>query len=133
MQSLCALARSSAFMPAVFLLHIAILLSGLAGSALADRQVFMKAFLSSPFMSPALSLQVFILFCCGVIAVSGALVSVALVSAAKAGPQANIATRPKVSTFFMSSLVGVILWVGGRRPGFGASLRHADCPKQRFR
>src|SRR5258708_4210020 len=33
MHSLCALARSSLFMPAVFLLHIAILLSGFAGAA----------------------------------------------------------------------------------------------------
>src|ERR1700674_3886152 len=100
MHSLCALARSSAFMPAVFLLHIAILLSGFSG--LADKQVFMKALRSSPFMSFALSLQVFIFSCCGVIFVSAAiLVSAVLGSAAKAGPQANTAARPRVRIIFI--------------------------------
>src|SRR5450755_538848 len=127
MQSLCALARSSAFMPAVFLLHIAILLSGLGGAA--DRHVFMNALRSSPFMSAALSLQVFIFCCCGVIV--AALVSAAGVSAANAGPQANIATKPIVSAFFMGVSGGFGKVAEGM--SFRASLRHADCPKQRFR
>src|SRR6476620_8382848 len=64
MHSLCALARSSAFIPAVFLLHIAILLSFFAG--LADRQVFMNALRSSPVLPVASALQAFIFSCCGV-------------------------------------------------------------------
>src|SRR5450755_4866573 len=142
MHSLCALERSSAFMPAVFLLHIAILLSGFAGAAgAADKQVFMNALRSSPFMSVALVLQFFIFSCCGVIAavafvsaalVSAALASAALVSAAKAGAQANMATRPKLSKVFMG-----VSWKWFFEccltNGFRASLRHGDCPKQRFR
>src|ERR1700724_992209 len=98
MHSLCALARSSAFMPAVFLLHIAILLSGFAG--LADRQVFMKALRSSPFMSFALSLQVFIFSCCGVMVVPTAILFSAV--AANAGPQANKAAKARGRLFFMA-------------------------------
>src|SRR5450755_382804 len=132
MHSLCALERSSAFMPAVFLLHIAILLSGFAGAAgAADKQVFMNALRSSPFMSVALLLHVFIFSCCGVIA-AVAFVSAALVSAAKAGAQANMATRPKLSKVFMG-----VSWKWFFEccltNGFRASLRHGDCPKQRFR
>src|SRR5450631_345795 len=129
MHSLCALERSSAFMPAVFLLHIAILLSGFGGAA--DRQVFMNALRSSPFMSVALLLHVFIFSCCGVMA-AVAFVSAALVSAAKAGAQANMATRPKLSKVFMG-----VSWKWFFEccltNGFRASLRHGDCPKQRFR
>src|SRR6202521_1862057 len=105
MHSLCALARSSAFMPAVFLLHLAILLSGFSG--LPTKQVFIKDLRSSPFMSLALSLQVFIFSCCGVILVSAAVLvsAVILVSAATAGPQANKAARQRVRVFFMVSLM----------------------------
>src|SRR4029453_7545544 len=83
MHSLCAFARSSFARPAVFLLHIAILLSGFAAvTGLFDRQVFMNALRSSPFLSPAWSLQAFIFSCC---ALGAFVVSAALVSAANDG------------------------------------------------
>ena len=71
MHSLCALARASLSKPAVFLLHMAILLSALTGCAF--RQLDMNALRSSPFMSAAFELQAFIFSCCGL-------------SAANAGP-----------------------------------------------
>src|SRR5260370_28821209 len=95
------LAASALIIAVVFLLHIAILLFGFSG--LADKQVFMKDLRSSPFMSFALSLQVFIFSCCGVILVSAAILAsgAILVSAANAGPHANKAARPTVRIFFM--------------------------------
>src|ERR1700730_2095465 len=97
MHSLCALARSSAFMPAVFLLHIAILLSGFAG--LADRQGFIKALRLWAFMSFALSLPAFISSCRGVMVVPTAFLFSAV--AANAGPKENKAAKPRVRIFFM--------------------------------
>src|SRR4030095_2842484 len=55
MHSDCALARASPDIPAVCLLHIDILLSGLA-----ERHVFMNALRSSPVLPSALTLPPFI-------------------------------------------------------------------------
>src|SRR6266849_784406 len=121
MHSLRVLSASALLIPFVFSLHIAILLFGFSG--LADRQVFMKALRSSPFMSFALSLQVFIFSCCGVILVSAAILVSALVSAANAGPQANMASRERVRIFFMG-----VSWEGFWGFAEGVSGRVYDTP-----
>src|SRR5215831_13152181 len=100
MHSLRALSASALLIPLVFSLHIAILLLGFSSAAgLAERQVFMKALRSSPFLSPALSLQAFIFSCCEFFA--SVLVFVSLVSAASALPQANRPTKASARSFFI--------------------------------
>src|SRR5271157_4728147 len=56
MHSERALSASALVMPLVLALHSAILLCGLAGAGVADRQVFMNVLRSSPFMSAAYAL-----------------------------------------------------------------------------
>ena len=80
MHSLRVLSASAFAMPLVFSLHIAILL--FAGAGFAERQVFMNAWRSSPFLSAAFSLQAFILSCCEFALVSAVVLSVAAVVAA---------------------------------------------------
>src|SRR5271157_4313626 len=105
MQSERALSASALLMPLVFELHSAILFCGFAGGC-ADRQVFMNALRSSPFMSPALVLHCFILSCCELVA-AGLVVSAA-VSAATAAPQANRPASASTSSDFIGiSLVGL--------------------------
>src|SRR5215468_4053177 len=105
MHSLRALSASALLIPLVFSLHIAILLLGFSSAAgLAERQVFMNALRSSPFLSPALSLQAFIFSCCEFFAsvlVFVSLVSAALVSAASALPQANRPSTANARSFFI--------------------------------
>src|ERR1043166_1532354 len=91
MHSARVLFASSLLMPLVFSLHIAILLFAFSG--LADRQLFMKALRSSPFLSAAWSLHIFILSCCDIFA------SV-LVSAAYALPQARSAAAASARNRF---------------------------------
>src|SRR5215831_6527281 len=80
MHSLRALSASAFDMPLVFSLHIAILLLGFSAAAgFAERQVFMNAWRSSPFLSPAFSLHIFIFSCCEFGLLSEALVSAAAV------------------------------------------------------
>ena len=109
MHSDCALARASPDIPAVCLLHIDILLSGLA-----DKHVFMNALRSSPVLPSALTLQAFIFSCCAFGAAAGAgvaaVVAVAAglaaagvaVSAANAGAAAAIAhAATRINILFM--------------------------------
>src|SRR5208337_4860567 len=105
MHSERALSASALLMPLVLALHSAILLCGLAGAAgLADRQVFMNALRSSPFISPALALQSFILSCCELVA-AGA-VAALWVSAATALPQASRLVSTSTSKDFIGFLPG---------------------------
>src|SRR5208282_3933091 len=105
MHSERALSASALLMPLVLALHSAILLCGLAGAGFADRQVFINVLRSSPFMSPALALQSFILSCCEFVAAGGA--ALVGVSAAYALPQANTQNSASMSNGFIEfSLVG---------------------------
>ena len=125
MHSLRALSPSALLMPLVFSLHIAILLLGFSG--LAERQVFMNALRSSPFLSPACSLHIFILSCCAFCASLGALseaavlvsaVFASLLSAASAVPQANSPARTSVRIVFFEVPLEVL------SDGIETSLRH---------
>src|SRR5271165_3738761 len=115
MQSERALSASALLMPLVLALHSAILFCGFA-AGVADRQVFMNALRSSPFMSPALVLHSFILSCCELVA-AGFVVSVA-VSAATAVPQANRPASVSTSSDFIDILPG---WSGRLQASSGES------------
>src|SRR5208282_4661114 len=127
MHSERALSASALAMPLVLALHSAILFGGLAGAGVADRQVFINVLRSSPFMSPALALQSFILFCCEFVAAGG----VALVagSAAYTPPQANTPKSASVSKAFIEFSPVGRLQAG---QAVGASLRHRRAARQRF-
>src|SRR5258708_39684370 len=95
---------------------MAILLSGF----LADKQVFMNALRSSPFMSPALVLHTFIFSCWGVV----------VSWAANTLPDANRLSRDSVSSFFIT---GFSRWFSGGRSDLRPSLRQGERGKQRKR
>src|SRR5208283_1871319 len=128
MHSERALSASALLMPLVLALHSAILLCGLAGAAgLADRQVFMNALRSSPFISPALVLQSFILSCCEFVA-AGAAAGVAL-SAPYALAQANRLANASTSNGFIDFSLVDRLQSG---QALAASLRHRRAARQRL-
>src|SRR5437870_202004 len=82
MHSERALLASSLVIPLVLALHSASLLFGLAALAdLPDKQLFMNALRSSPFLSPACALHAVIFSCCAVLP--------SLLSAAYAEPHTN--------------------------------------------
>src|SRR3974377_1308484 len=99
MHSERALSASALLIPLVLALHSAILFFDGAGAGFAERQVFMNALRSSPFISPSLVLQSFIFCCCEFDA--SVFVASVLVSAAYAPPQATAPASPSASSNFM--------------------------------
>src|SRR6266516_4588357 len=106
MHSERALLASSFVIPLVLALHSAILLFFISAAGLAERQPFMNALRSSPFLSPACSLQAFILSCCDILP--------SLASAAYAPPQAKNPTSASAKSLFIARLLKVD-WDGRER------------------
>src|SRR5438094_3459041 len=123
MHSARALLASSFVIPLVLALHSASLLFFVSAAGLAERQLFMNALRSSPFLSPACSLQDFIFSCCDILASVG--------SAAYAPPHAKNPTSARARTFFIARLLREYGTAG--TPVFETSLRHPSSGAQRFR